>query len=175
LPAAHDGRWPRVPASTCACTRPRHSGSLTTRHLTHGAADRPPRPRAPSTALLFFYDRSATTAPLSIECHHRVPFVECRRRPRVPPPPRASSASTVSRRAEDRLEATGLLRLRLPLSASTWTSHTCCSPDQLPPPRALHRHHAAPRLLQRLPKPHVRPSAAGQRLQSAVATEKPLR
>jgi hypothetical protein len=54
LPAAHDGPWQRVPASARACTQPCSGGLVTARHLAHGAANRPPRPRAPSTAHLFF-------------------------------------------------------------------------------------------------------------------------
>jgi hypothetical protein len=60
-------------------------------------------------------------------------------------------------------------------AASPTTAAPGHGPKLVPPPRALHCHHTPPRLLWRLPRPHVQPSAAGQRLQSTTAMEKPLR
>jgi hypothetical protein len=60
-------------------------------------------------------------------------------------------------------------------AASPMTAAPSHGPELIPPQRALHHHHAPPRLLRWLPQPHVWPSAAGQRHQSAATMEKPLR
>jgi hypothetical protein len=129
LPKAHDGPWPRVPASAHAPTWPRRSGSVTTHQLTHGTADWPPRPCAPSTALRFFCETiieakspftfsssPSHSSSFSVALPPPLPYPLCaivgrRQRPRASSPPQATTTLTVSHRAEDRLKAVGHLRL----------------------------------------------------------------
>jgi hypothetical protein len=128
LPEAHDGPWPHVPSSTCARMQPHCSGSVTTCHLTNDATNRPPRPCASSTALRFFCETitkakspftfsssPSHSSSFSVALPPPLPCSLCatvgrRRCPHVLPPPRATTASTMSHRAEDQPEAVGRLQ-----------------------------------------------------------------